>query len=61
MQLLEKVMENVVKHKDIKLTSNEARRNYLVSKPNYERQNLLAVEMKKAQIFMNKTVHQYQN
>lgn len=54
-------MENMVKHKDIKLTSNEARRNYLVSKPNYEKQNLLAVEMKKAQIFMNKTVHQYQN
>ena len=36
MQLLEKVIENMVKHKDIKLTSNEARRKYLVSKPNYE-------------------------
>ena len=50
----------MVKHKDIKLTSNEARRNFLPNQT-MKQQNLLATEMKKAQIFMNKTVHQYQN
>ena len=28
-------MEDVRKHRDIKLVKNKARRNYLVSKPNY--------------------------
>ena len=28
-------MENVRKHKDIKLVTTERRRNYLVSEPNY--------------------------
>ena len=61
MQHLEKVMENMVKHKDIKFTSNETRRNYFLPNQTMKQQNLLATEMKKAQIFMNKTVHQYQN
>ena len=30
-----KTMENVRKHKDIKLVATERRRNYLVSEPNY--------------------------
>ena len=30
-----KTMENVRKHKDIKLGTTEARRNYLVPEPNY--------------------------
>ena len=30
-----KTMENVRKHKDIKLLITEAKRNYLVSEPNY--------------------------
>ena len=30
-----KNMENVTKHKDIKLVTEERRRNYLVSEPNY--------------------------
>ena len=29
-------MENVRKHKDIKLITTQARRNYLVSEPNYQ-------------------------
>ena len=45
-------MENVRKHGDIKLVTNEARRNYLVPEPNchtinFFSGNLLAIEMKK--------------
>ena len=49
-----KTMENVRKHRDIKLVTTERRRNYLVSEPNYHTtkfftEHLLAVEMKKKQ------------
>ena len=49
-----KTMENVRKHRDIKLVTTERRRNYLVSKPNYLTtkfftEYLLAIEMKKKQ------------
>ena len=30
-----KIMENVIKHRDIKLVKTEKRRNYLVLEPNY--------------------------
>ena len=55
-------MENVTKHRDIKLVTVERRRNYLASEPNYHiakffTENLLAIEMKKNQIYMNKPVH----
>ena len=51
MQFLEKTMENVKKHRSIKLVATERRRNYLVSKPNYHTtkfftENLLTKEMK---------------
>ena len=36
-----KTMENVRKHRYIKLVTTEARRNYLVSKPNYHTTNLI--------------------
>ena len=47
-----KPMENMRKHKDIKLVPTEKRRNYLVSEQNYHTtkfftDNLLAIEMKK--------------
>ena len=47
-----KTMENVRKHRDIKLVTTERRRNYLVSEPNYHttkffKETLLAIEMKK--------------
>ena len=47
-----KTMENVKKHRDIKLVTTERRRNYLVSEPNYHTtkfftEYLLAIEMKK--------------
>ena len=47
-----KTMENVRKHRDIKLVTNDTKRNKLVSKPNYHTtkwfsENVLAIEMKK--------------
>ena len=42
-------MENVRKHRDIKLVTTERRRSYLVSNPNYQTitENLLATEINK--------------
>ena len=53
-----KAMENVRKNRYIKLVTTEARRNPLVSKPNYHTtkyfsENLLAIEMKTTLILMN--------
>ena len=50
-------MENLRKHRDVKLTTTERRRDYLVSEPNYHTanfftENLLAVEVKKIKITM---------
>ena len=47
-----KTMENVRKHRNIKLVTTERRRNYLVSEPNYHTTkfftgNVLATEIKK--------------
>ena len=47
-----KTMENVRKHRDIKLVTNDTKRNKLVSIPNYHTakwfsENLLTIEMKK--------------
>ena len=56
-----KTVENLRKHRDIKLVTIESRRNYLVSELNYHTkffaENLLATEMKKTQITMNKPVY----
>ena len=59
MQFLEKAMENVRKHRNIKLVATERRRNYIVSNPNdhttkFFTENILAIEMRKNQILMNK-------
>ena len=59
--LFEKNMKNIRKHRDIKLFTNEIRRNDLVTEPNCHTrkkfsENLLAIKMKK-QIFMNKLVY----
>ena len=37
--VFEKTMENVRKHRDVKLVTTEKRRNYLVSEPNYHTKN----------------------
>ena len=55
-------MENVRKHRDIKLVKTDKRRNQLSSKPNYHRtkyfsENLMAVEMKKTKVKMNKLTY----
>ena len=56
-----KTMENVRKHRDIKLVTTDKRRNQLVSEPNYNTtkwfsENLLAIEMKKTKVKMNMPV-----
>ena len=57
-----KTMENVRKHRDIKLVKTDNRRNQLVSEPNYHAtkwfsENLLAIERKKIKVKMNKPVY----
>ena len=57
-----KTMENVRKHRDIKLVTTDIKRNQLVSEPNYHAikgfsENLVAIEMKKRKLKMNKPVY----
>ena len=57
-----KTMENVRKHRDIKLVTTDEKRNKLVSEPNYHTtkrfsENLLAIEMKKTKVKMNKPIY----
>ena len=55
-------MENVRKHRNIKLVTTDKRRNQLVSEPNYHTtkcfsEKLLAIEMKKTKVKMNKPIY----
>ena len=55
-------LDNVKKHRDIKLVTGEKRRNYLVSETNYHAvtfftEHLLAIELNKTEILRNKTVY----
>ena len=57
-----KIMGNVRKHKIIKLVNDDTKRNKLVSEPNYHTttwfsENLLATEMKKTSVKMNKPIY----
>ena len=57
-----KTIENVRNHRDIKLVTTDERRRNLVSEPNYHRskcfsKNLMAIEMRKTKIIMNKPVY----
>ena len=57
-----KTMENVRKHRDIKLVTTDEKRNKLVSEPNYHTtkrfsENLIAIEMKKTKVKMNKPIY----
>ena len=58
--VFEKTIENVRKHRCMKLLTTETRSNYLVSEPNHHvinifYENWLAIEMKRKQILMKKT------
>ena len=60
--LFGKTMENVRKHRDIKLVTTDEKRNKLVSEPNYHTtkrfsENLIAIEMKKTKVKMNKPIY----
>ena len=57
-----KTMENVRKHRDIKLVKTDHKRNKLVSEPNYHTMNLISenlsiIEMKKVKAKMNKPIY----
>ena len=57
-----KTMENVRKHRDIKLVKTNCKRNKLVSEPNYHtmkltEENLSIIEMKKVKVKMNKPIY----
>ena len=58
-----KTMENVRKHRDIKLVTTDKRRNQLASEPNYHTtkyfsENLTAIEMKKkTKVKVNKPIY----
>ena len=56
-----KTMENLRKHRDIKLVTTDEKRSKLISEPNYHTakrfsENLLAIEMKKTKLKMNKPI-----
>ena len=60
--IFEKTMENVRKHRDMKLVITNKRRNYLVSEPKYHTtkwfsEDLLAIEVNKIKVKMNKPVY----
>ena len=57
-----KTMENVRKHRDIKLVKTDYKRNKLVTEPNYHKMNLISenlsiIEMKKVKTKMNKSIY----
>ena len=57
-----KTIENLRKHRDIKLVTADKRRNKLASKPNYHTTKyfseiLMAIEMKKIKVKVNKPIY----
>ena len=57
-----KTMENVRKHRDIKLVTTDKKRSKLVSEPNYHTMNYISedlsiIEMKRAKVKMNKPIY----
>ena len=60
--IFEKAMENIRNNRDIKLVRTDKKRNQLISKPSYDKtkwfsEGLLAIEMKKIKVKMNKPVN----
>ena len=57
-----KTMENIRKHRDIKLVTTDKKRNELVSEPNYHTMNYISkdlsiIEMNKTKVKMNKLIY----
>ena len=57
-----KTMENVRKHRDIKLVTTDKKRSILVSEPNYHTMNYISeelstIEMKRTKVKMNKPIY----
>ena len=57
-----KTMENVRKHRDIKLVTTDKKRSKLVSEPNYHTRNYISedlsiIEMKRTKVKMNKPIY----
>ena len=57
-----KTMENIRKHKDIKLVTTDKKISKLISEPNYHTINLISedlsiIEMKKTKVKMNKPIY----
>ena len=57
-----KTMENIRKHRDIKLVTTDKKRSKLVSEPNYHTMNYISedlsvIEMKKTKVKMNKPIY----
>ena len=55
-------MENIRKHRDIRLVNNDKKRKVLASEPNYHAtkhisEDLLIMEMKKRELYMNKPIY----
>ena len=62
MQCSEKTMENIRKHRNIKLLTTDTKRNKLVSEPNYHTMNYISedlsiTEMKRTKVKMNKPIY----
>ena len=60
--VFEKKMENIRKHRDIKLVTTDKKRSKLVSEPNYHTINSISedlsiIEMKKTKVKMNKPIY----
>ena len=57
-----KTMQNIRKHRDIKLVTTDKRRNKLVSEPNFHRMNYISedlsiIEMNKTKVKINKSIY----
>ena len=57
-----KTMENIRKHRDIRLVTNDKTRSLLASEPNYHvtkhtSESLLIMEIKKRELYMNKPIY----
>ena len=60
--VFEKTMENIRKHRDVKLVTMDKKRSKLASEPNYHTINLISedltiIEMKKTKVKMNKPIY----